>query len=123
MNTVSEAYQEPPALKFPTGVAMAVLLAAAIGLLSLGLANIYSAIDTGFRAAITLNSGIGPYSGKEVFLFAGWFGSWMVLHFALRRREVNVKKWFGVFMGLMFVATLLVWPPVVAGIADAFMGG
>ncbi len=123
MNTVSEAYQEPPALKFPTGAAMAALLAAAIGLLSLGLANIYSAIDTGFKAAITLNSGIGPYSGKEVFLFAGWFGSWVVLHLVLRRREVSVKKWFGVFMVLMLVATLLVWPPVSEAIAEAFKAG
>lgn len=107
-------------VRIPSGVAVAALMAAVIGLLVLGVVNIISAIDAGFKTAITLNTGIGPYSGKEVIAFSAWFGSWLVLHFALRKRELNMKRWFGVFLAALLVAVLLVWPPVFEAIAELF---
>ncbi len=109
-------------IKIPSGVAVAALLAAVIGLLVLGVVNIWSDVSTPFKDAITLNKGIGPYSGKEVFLLAGWLVSWVGLHFVLRKRELNVKKWFGIAMGLLLVAVLLVWPPIFEAIANAIKG-
>lgn len=106
--------------RLPTGTVVAALLAAMIGLMVLGVINIYAAVDAGFAKAITLNTGIGPYSGKELFWLVGWSLSWLVLHVALRRRTLNLRRWFGVFMVGMLVATLLVWPPIFEAIADAF---
>lgn len=73
-----------------------------------------------FKTAIALNTGIGPYSGKEVIAFSAWFGSRLVLHFALRTRELNLKRWFGVFLAALLVAVLPVWPPVFEAIAELF---
>ena len=109
-------------VKIPSGLAIAALLAAVIGLPVLGVVNIAAGVNTPFKDAITYNKGIGPYSGKEVFMLAGWFVSWIGLHMALRKRELNVKKWFGVTMGLLLVAVLLVWPPIFEIIADAIKG-
>lgn len=113
---VSEA---PVTLKFPNGAIVAALLAAWIGLMALAITNIVADVNSGFRSWITLHSGIGPYSGKELFMFASWFVSWPVLHLALRKRAVNVKLWFGVFLAGILVATILMWPPVFEAIAGA----
>src|SRR3990170_3972199 len=113
------AVEETSALKFPTGAIVAALLAAWMGLIALAITNIAADVNSGFRSAITLNSGIGPYSGKQVFLIASWFISWPILHFLLRNRDVNLRKWFGVFLVGMLVAVLLMWPPVFEGIANA----
>lgn len=109
-------------LRYPTGVMVAACLAAAVGLLVLALVNIVSEVDTGFRTWITLHSGIGPYSGKELFLFGAWFGSWPILHFALRRRELNLRRWFGIFLAGVFIAALLLWPPLFKAIGEAVGG-
>jgi len=120
MATEAKVFGESGTLRmsFPTGTVVAALLAAMIGLLVIGAVNIYSNVDAGFRAAITLNAGIGPYSGKEVFWLAGWFLSWVILHLALRKKEVSLRRWFAGFMVGMLVATLLVWPPIFEAIAN-----
>ena len=114
---------EPVALKFKTGVIAATFLATLIGLFVFAVVNIAAAVNSGFGTSITLNSGIGPYSGKQVFLIASWFISWPILHFLLRNRDVNLRKWFGVFLVGVLVAVVLMWPPVFEGIANAITGG
>lgn len=114
------ATMEPVALRFPTGVIVAALLAAWLGLMALAITNIIADIDTGFRSWITLQSGIGPYSGKQLFMYLTWFVSWPILHLALRRRELNLRRWFGFFLIGTLVAVLLMWPPIFEAIADAF---
>lgn len=106
-------------LRLATGAMIAALYAAVVGLLTLAIVNIASDVDGGFRAWITLHSGIGPYSGKVVLMLVAWAVSWPVLHVVLRRREVHVRTWFGVFLVLLLVATVLMWPPVFEAIADA----
>ena len=110
-------------LKFPTGAIVASLVAAWIGLMTLAVVNIAADVNSGFKTWITLHQGIGPYSGKEVLLLVAWFVSWPILHVALRRRELNLKKWFGAFMVGILVATVLMWPPLFEAIADAIKGG
>lgn len=124
MDNAVETFRDARAVvKIPSGVAVAAFLAVAIGLVTLGIVNLWSAVDNGFKTAITLNSGIGPYSGKEVISFGTWLVGWAVLHFALRKRDMDVRKWFGLSMALLFVAVVLVWPPVFEGIAHAITGG
>jgi len=91
--------------------------------MTLAITNIAADVDNGFKTAITLNAGIGPYSGKELFMFVGWFVSWPVLHFALRKRDLKVKKWFAAFLAGVLVAVLLMWPPIFGAIAAAIQGG
>ena len=117
------AVEETSALKFPTGAIVAALLAAWMGLIALAITNIAADVNSGFRSAITLNSGIGPYSGKELFMLVAWFVSWPILHFALRKRDLKVKKWFAVFLAGVLVAVLLMWPPIFGAIAAAIQGG
>lgn len=104
----------------PNGASVAALLSAAIGLLVLGIVVVATELseaakETVFevgKAWVPGAEGIGPYSGKETFMLMGWLGSWLILHFALRDREVNTKAWFGVALAMLIVATLLVWPPI-----------
>ncbi len=125
MDAASEIARESAAVEMhiPSGVAIAALLAGVIGLLTLGVVNILADVSRPFSNALTLNPGIGPYSGKELFMFAAWFGSWIVLHLLLRKRELNMRKWFGAIMALLLVSVLLVWPPIFEAIADAIKGG
>lgn len=102
------------------GAALAAFLAAAIGLLALALAQLGSELSTPFKdlvfavgkAWIPGAQGIGPYSGKETVMLVAWLGSWAALHRALRGRQPDVKLGFGVALGLLALATLLLWPPV-----------
>jgi len=57
---------------------------------------------------------------KEVIAFSAWLGGWLILHVALRKRELNMRRWFGVFLVSLLVAVLLVWPPVFEAIAELF---
>ncbi len=122
MATVSKVFKEDSGVreKLPTGIVVAALFAALVGLLTLAVVNVYSDANGAFATAITLNSGIGPYSGKELFWLGGWFLSWVVLHFALRKKQLNLRSWFGTWLIGMAVATLLMYPPVFEFIADAF---
>ena len=102
------------------GASIAALFAPAVGLLTLAIVQVASELSSGFKdwvfalgkAWIPGAEGIGPYSGKETLLLIGWIVSWLGLHFALRGRELRVKPWFGAALAILFVATLLLWPPV-----------
>jgi hypothetical protein len=57
-------------------------------------------------------TGIGPYSGKETVGGVVWIVSWLVLHPALRAREMNLARWLVIFLIGIGIATTLLWPPV-----------
>ncbi len=68
------------------------------------------------RAALSPSpnaQGLGLYSGKETFLLVGWLGSWAVLHFALRHRNVHVTIPMIIFTLGMAIATLFVYTPFI----------
>lgn len=104
----------------PTGGSVAAMLAAAFGLLVLALVQVGTVVSTGFRDAVFAvgkawvpnAQGIGPYSGKETLMLVAWLGAWVLLHLALRRRQPQVRLWFGVTLALVGLATVLLWPPV-----------
>ena len=103
-----------------TGVAVAALLAAMIGMLTLAGVNQFTAISKGFNVWVhgvgklwmPGAEGIGPYSGKETLSALAWIVSWVGLHFALRHREMSLSKWLIVFLIGVGVATTWIWPPV-----------
>jgi hypothetical protein len=103
------------------GRAVAAFLSGMIGLLVMGI------INTGAEASASFNTwlqnvgqvwipnaaGIGPYSGLETFLLIAWLGSWGLLHFALRKRDVNVKIAAITFIVGLALATLFVYTPFI----------
>ena len=103
-----------------SGVAVAALLAAMIGMLTLAGVNQFTAISKVFNAWVhgvgklwmPGAEGIGPYSGKETLSALAWIVSWVGLHFALRHREMSLSKWLIVFLIGVGVATTWIWPPV-----------
>jgi hypothetical protein len=104
----------------PTGEAVAALLAAGIGMLTLALVNQIAELSEPFAAWLhgigklwmPGAPGIGPYSGKETVSGLAWLVSWAILHPALRTRELSVARWLVVFLVMVAVATTFIWPPV-----------
>jgi len=112
--------EKPQRRSIPNGAAIAAYLSAMIGVLVLGLAVFVSEASKPF--ADTLHAigavwmpgaeRIGPYSGQETLMVLAWFGSWLILHGLLRRKQLHGGLWLTVFLVGVGAATLLVWPPV-----------
>jgi hypothetical protein len=110
----------------PTGPAAAVMIASGIGSLVIGIGvilNEYSAAikdATGldFNAILQfdknygLGSGIGPLSGKVILATIAFIVSWVILHFAWRRRDVNLGRAFAATMILLALGFALTFPPI-----------
>jgi hypothetical protein len=115
-----EEAMEPTTVRVPGGVAVAALLGAMLGMLTLAVVNIFTTASTGFNAWVhgvgklwmPGAEGIGPYSGKETLSLVVWVGSWIVLHFALRHTEMKISRWLVIFLIGVGIATTLIWPPV-----------
>ena len=97
------------------------MLAGAVGLLTLGAANLIASAVGVFEEALALagrffvpgGTQLGPYAGKEVAALVAWLGSWAILHWRLRRRQVSLTRAIGTFLVCLVVSTLLLWPPIV----------
>ncbi len=107
------------------GQVAAAMIAAMIGVLSLGISHMISVLSEDAKlfihevgkAWIPGAEGIGPYSGKESFMLIGWGLSWLILYFALRNRDIKLPYYTLLFMIGISIATLLVWTPFVHIIA------
>jgi hypothetical protein len=111
---------EPTRALRPTGEAVAALLGAAIGMLTLAFVNLATGASDAFNAWVhgigklwmPGAQGIGPYSGKETLSVIAWLVSWAILHPALKARELALARWLVVFLVMVAVATTFIWPPV-----------
>jgi len=107
------------------GAAQAAILSAALGILTVALVNLGTAMSAEFTAVVhgigklwmPGAEGIGPYSGKETIALVVWMLSWFVLHRILRAKEWNNNVVVACFLAGIAVATTLVWPPVFEAIA------
>jgi hypothetical protein len=119
-----------PRRPLPSGIAVAALMSAAIGLLTLAVVNVFTDAWPGFNGWVHSvgklwmpgAEGIGPYSGKETLAAVAWLGSWAILHYALRDRELNLSRWMITFLVGVGVATTLIWPPVFNYLAHLIAG-
>ena len=106
--------------RLATGPAAAALLAVGLGLLGLGISHVLSEASEPFKRAMqTLGAlwipgaqGIGPYSGKETLALLTWLVSWVILHIALRKRDVNLVIAGILTLILIGIATTILWPPI-----------
>ncbi|MBI4241383.1 MAG: hypothetical protein HY613_06665 [Candidatus Rokubacteria bacterium] len=117
---VEVTWTPAPARHRESGPAVAAIISAALGLVTLALVNLGTQASRAFNAWVhgigrlwmPGAEGIGPYSGKETLSLAVWVGSWILLHLALRKRELNLGRWLVVFLVGIGIATTLLWPPV-----------
>jgi len=106
--------------RIPGGIAVAALMAAMLGMLTLALVNAFTSASPAFntwvhnvgKLLMPGAQGIGAYSGKETLALAGWLGSWVILHFVLRKRDLEISRWLVLFLAGVGIATTLIWPPV-----------
>ena len=88
--------------RIPGGIAVAALMAAMVGMLTLAVANVFTAGSKAFNVWVhdvgklwmPGAAGIGPYSGKETLALVAWLGTWLILHFALRNKDLEISRWF-----------------------------
>ena len=103
-----------------SGPAVAAIVSAVSGLITLALVNLGTQASKAFNAWVhgigklwlPGAEGIGPYSGKETLSLAVWVGSWILLHLALRNRNPNLGRWLVIFLIGIGIATTLLWPPI-----------
>ncbi len=114
---------EPPTR--PTGPAAAAVLAAGIGVLTLGGASLFAAAYQPFEQALLDASRlfvpggvhVGRFGGEELLALVAWLGSWAILHLRLRSQQVGLSGTTGVFVFCLFLGTLLFWPPITRSLA------
>lgn len=117
---VEVAWTPSPSAHRESGPAVAAILSAVLGLITLAVVNLGTQASKAFNAWVhgigklwmPGAEGIGPYSGKETLALAVWVGSWILLHLALRNRHPNMGRWLVVFLVGIGIATTLLWPPV-----------
>lgn len=110
----------PRRARVPSGAAIAALMSAMLGMLTLAVVNAFTAGSKAFNAWVhgvgklwmPGAEGIGPYSGKETLSLIVWIGTWIVLYLALRKRDPELGRWLIVFLIGVGIATTLIWPPV-----------
>ncbi len=117
---VEVAWRPSPTRHHESGPAVAATVSAALGMITLAVVNLGTAASKAFNEWVhgigklwmPGAEGIGPYSGKETLSLLVWIGTWIVLHLALRNRDLNLGRWLIVFLVGMGIATTLLWPPV-----------
>jgi hypothetical protein len=86
---------EPPvsvAVAKPGGPVAAVLIAAGVGAVVLGILVVWAEASVSFRESLAYNDRVGPLSGKTIWAAVAFVTTWVVLTFALRRRRVDLMK-------------------------------
>lgn len=98
----------------PDGPAVAAMLAAGIGVFTLGLLTVLAEASVGVHdwlESFDFDQGVGPLAGKTILAVIVWLVAWLVLAVVLWRKEVNLKAWFWVALVLGALGFLGTFPP------------
>lgn len=95
----------------PNGAALAAIVAAGIGSLVLGLMTVGAEASATLKAALDLNPGVGPLSGKTTVAVVAYLLSWVVLHQAWKDRDVDFDRMIKVAFLLIALGFLFTFPP------------
>ena len=104
----------------PDGPAAATILAAGIGMFTLGLLTTLNEAWTGLHDWLEkweFDRGVGPLAGKTTLAVIVWAVSWLVLGLAWRRKDVNLKTWFWVALVLGALGFVGTFPPIFTAFA------
>ncbi|HEU4354971.1 MAG TPA: hypothetical protein VFT27_05230 [Actinomycetota bacterium] len=118
-NTMRDAERAPEIADLhleprPDGPAAAAMLAAGIGVFTLGLLTTLSEASTAVHdwlEAWDFDQGVGPLAGKTTLTVIVWLVSWIVLAVVLWKKEVRLKAWFWVSVVLGVLGFLGTFPP------------
>lgn len=97
----------------PNGPVGAAVLAAGIGSLVLAVLVIIAEASVSFADSLAYSERVGPLAGKTIWAVVAYLGSWLVLGFALRYREVNLRT-------VTIVAALLIALALIGTFAPFF---
>jgi hypothetical protein len=104
--TAGAAAQTAP--ERPLGPAAAVVLAAGIGALTLGILTTLAEASTGTADFLQFNDRVGPLSGKTIISTAVFFAAWALLTALWRRKNPPLRTVFiatTVLLALGFLGT------------------
>lgn len=111
-----------------SGVAAAAVISAGIGCVTMMISHHFSDGDKSKSIEKLLHSlgswipgshnpdpmwgNIGSYTGKETMLLIGWLGSWSVLSYLWRNRNIKASTMLFWFFTLLIAATAMSWHPL-----------
>ncbi len=94
------------------GALAAALIAAGIGVLTLGVVTSAAGAALGFKDWLKWDDSVGPLSGKSSLAFIAWAASWPLLHLALFRRDGILTVALVISGILMLLGMIGIFPPV-----------
>lgn len=112
----SGAASVPAAAMKPNGPVAAVMLAAGIGGVVLGLLTVLNEASEGLHDFLEFSESVGPLSGKTVLAAAAFLLSWGGLHMALRERDLVWKTVVVATIAMFAIAVVCTYP----GFFEAF---
>jgi hypothetical protein len=116
-NPAAQAEQDAQASANLESAVGAAFIAGGIGSLVLGLAVIGAETNASIKTFFTWNSGVGPLSGKTGVSIIAFIVSWVILHYVMRNRAVNLTTSFIICLVLTALGLLLTFPPVFFALA------
>lgn len=102
---------EPTTQELPNGPVAAALIAGGIGSAVIGLMTVIAAASPAIRDSLAWSAPAGPITGKVLAGVIAFGGSWVLLHHALRDREVSFTQAAAVSLVLLSVGLLCTFPP------------
>ena len=95
----------------PNGPVAAALVAGGFGSMILGLMTVLVEASAAIKTALNWSNPVGPLSGKVGIGVIAFFGSWAILHFMWRGKDVDFKRWSTVAFVLLGLGLLFTFPP------------
>ncbi len=94
------------------GALAAALIAAGIGILTLGVVTSAAGAALGFKDWLKWDDAVGPLSGKSSLALIAWAASWPMLHLALFRRDGILPVALAISVILIVLGLIGTFPPV-----------
>jgi hypothetical protein len=96
----------------PSGPAVAAMISAGIGGLTIGILTTGAVISAELKTALNIYNPAGPLSGKTTFGIAAWLISWLILNAIWKDKDLNLRSAFTWTMVLLALGLLLTFPPI-----------
>ncbi len=92
------------------GPVVAALFAMGIGVVAYGVFVILAEVSASFKSFETLNSSVGPLSGKTTYGVIVWLIAWVILHSVFSKRSYDLQKAYKWSMVLVGTGILFTFP-------------
>ncbi len=97
------------------GPGAAAIVAAGIGVFTLGLFTVLAEVSAGihdFLESMAFGQPVGPLAGKTILASLAFFVSWLILGMMWKDKDPDIKKkfWLGFWLGIL--GAIMTFPPV-----------